>query len=310
MHYGPHTWPVWGNASITAFIESQRDTYKYIHDQALRLANKGYTPLEAAEMIELPDELGRKWYNRGYHGTLHHDVRAVYTKELGMWDGDPVSLHPPTPAESARRYVDLIGADRILAEGQRAIDDADYRWAAEILHKLVFAQPDNQAARNLQADAYEQMGYQAEGPQWRGIFLTAAKELREGVAPAVFATASPDTIMAMPIDILFDFAAVHVIGDQAAKADLRVYFTFTDLDETWTTWVRRGVLNARRGASPDTQLTISGPKAALVGVVLQPAGAAQLAQAGKIRLDGDESALATFAGLMDEFDPNFNIVTP
>lgn len=310
VHYGPHTWPVWGNASITAFIESQRDTYKYIHDQALRLANKGYTPLEAAEMIELPDEPGRKWYNRGYHGTLHHDVRAVYTKELGMWDGDPVSLHPPTPAESARRYVDLIGADRILAERQRAIDAADYRWAAEILHKLVFAQPDNQAARNLQADAYEQMGYQAEGPQWRGIFLTAAKELREGVAPAVFATASPDTIMAMPIDILFDFAAVHVIGDQAAKADLRVDFTFTDLDETWTTWVRRGVLNARRGASPDTQLTISGPKAALVGVVLQPAGAAQLAQAGKIRLDGDESALATFAGLMDEFDPNFNIVTP
>ena len=148
VHYGPHTWPVWGNGNLVPFIESQRDTYKFIHDQALRLANKGYTPLEAAEMIELPDDLGRKWHNRGYHGTLHHDVRAVYTKELGMWDGDPVSLHPHTPADSARRYVDLIGADQIMAEGQRAFDTGDYRWAAEILHKLVFADPDHQAARD------------------------------------------------------------------------------------------------------------------------------------------------------------------
>ena len=310
VHYGPHTWPVWGNANLVPFIESQRDTYKYIHDQALRLANKGYTPLEAAEVIELPDELGRKWHNRGYHGTLHHDVRAVYTKELGMWDGDPVSLHPHTPADSARRYVNLIGADQIMAEGQRAFDAADYRWAAEILHKLVFADPDNKAARELQADAYEQMGYQIEGPQWRGIFLTAARELREGALPASFATASPDTILAMPIDILFDFAAVHVIGDQAAKVNLRIDFTFTDLDETWTVWVNRGVLNARRGASPDTQLTVSGPKAALVGVVLQPAAAGQLAQADKIQLDGDESVLDSFAGLIDDFDPDFNIVTP
>jgi alkyl sulfatase BDS1-like metallo-beta-lactamase superfamily hydrolase len=310
VHYGPHTWPVWGNAEIVAFIESQRDTYKYIHDQALRLANKGSTPLEAAEVIELPEELGRRWFNRGYHGTLHHDVRAVYTKELGMWDGDPVSLHPHPPAESARRYVEFIGADRILAEGKRALDAADYRWAAEILHKLVFAQPDNQAARDLQADAYEQMGYQAEGPQWRGIFLTAARELREGVQPAAFATASPDTILAMPIDILFDFAAVHIIGDRSARADLRIGFAFTDLDETWTMWVRRGVLNARRGVSPGAQLTVFGPKAALVGVVLQPAAAGQLAQAGKIKLDGDPSVLATLAGLMDEFDPDFNIVTP
>lgn len=299
-----------GHANVVAFIESQRDTYQYIHDQALRHANKGYTPLEAAEIIELPTELGLKWHIRGYHGTLHHDVRAVYTKELGMWDGDPISLHRHPRVESAKRYVDLIGADRILAEGRRAFDAADYRWAAEILHKLVFAQPDNQDARNLQADTHEQMGYQIEGPQWRGIFLTAAKELRDGVAPAAFATASPDTILAMPIDILSDFAAVHLIGDKASQADIRIDFAFSDLDRTWTVWVRRGVLNARQGASPDTQLTVSGPKAALVGVVLQPAAAEKLAAAGKIQLDGDQSVLTEFAGLMDEFDPNFNIITP
>ena len=133
--------------------------------------------------------------------------------------------------------------------------------------------------------------------------------MREGPVPAVFATASPDTILAMSIDILFDFAAVHVIGE-AARIDLRIDFTFTDLDQTWTVWVKRAMLNARRGASPDAQLTVSGPKAALVGVVLQPAAAGQLAPAGKITLDGDESVLAAFAGLMDEFDPNFNIVRP
>ncbi|WP_240330429.1 alkyl sulfatase C-terminal domain-containing protein [Streptomyces sp. CB09001] len=167
---------------------------------------------------------------------------------------------------------------------------------------------------DLQADAYEQMGYQAEGPQWRGIFLTAAKELREGVVPAAFATASPDSILAMPIDILFDFAAVHLVGDKAATADLRIDFRFTDTDtdtdETWTMWVRRGVLNARRGASPDTRLTVSGPKPALVACLLKPADAERLARAGKITLDGDESALTTLAGLLDDFDPDFAVVTP
>jgi len=310
VHYGPHTWPVWGNEEVTSFLESQRDTYKYIHDQALRMANKGHTPLEAAEEIELPEELGRKWFNRGYHGTLHHDVRAVFTKELGMWDGDPVSLHPHPPVESARRLVDLVGADAIMAEGRRAFADADYRWATQILHALVFARPDDQAARDLQADAYEQMGYQAEGPQWRGILLTAARELREGVRPAAFATASPDTILAMPLDILFDYAAVHLIGDKAADADLRIDFRFTEADETWTMWVRRGVLNARRGASGDTRLTVTGPKAALVAVLLKPAAATDLAARGTITLDGDHGALDTLGSLLDDFDPDFPIVTP
>ncbi len=310
VHYGPHTWPVWGNEGVVTLLESQRDTYKYIHDQALRLANKGYTPLEAAEEIELPPALGRKWFNRGYHGTLHHDVRAVFTKELGMWDGDPVSLHPHPPVESARRFVELIGAERIMTEGRRAFEAADYRWVAQLLHTLVFAQPENQAARELQADAYEQMGYQAEGPQWRGILLTAAMELREGVQPATFATASQDTILAMPIDILFDFVAVHVIGEKAAESELRIDFRFTDLGQTWTMWVARGVLNARPGAGADVQLTVSGPKAALAGVLLRPAAAGQLAENGTIKLEGEEEVLATFAGLLDTFDPDFPIVTP
>lgn len=310
VHYGPHTWPVWGNEPVAAFIESQRDAYKYIHDQSLRLANKGYTPLEAAEEIELPEELRLNWANRGYHGTLHHDVRAVFTKELGMWDGDPVSLHPHPPVEAATRFVTFAGADNILAEGRRAFAEGDYRWAVDILHKLVFAQPDNAEAKNLQADAYEQMGYQAEGPQWRGIFLTAAKELREGAQPPAFVTASEDSILAMPLDILFDFVAVHVIGDKAADADIRIDFDFTDQAAQWTMWIKREVLNARTGTSPDAQLTVSGPKESLVGVLLKPAAAARLVEAGVVALDGDATALSGLAAVLDDFDPSFNMVTP
>ncbi|MFC8527263.1 alkyl/aryl-sulfatase [Nocardia sp. NPDC057227] len=309
VHYGPHTWPVWGTENIAALLESQRDTYKFIHDQALRLANRGYTPLEAAEILELPAELGRDWPNRGYHGTLHHDVRAVFTKELGMWDGDPVSLHPHPPVESARRLVAFAGADRILAEGRRAFDEGDYRWAVQILHALVFAEPENTEAKQVQADAYEQMGYQSEGPQWRGIFLSAAKELRAGTQPPPYVTASTDSILAMPIDLLFDFVAVHIVGERAADADIHLNLDFTDAGEQWNTWIRRGVLNARRGHSPKAQLTLAGPKQALVAALLRPDAVAGL-PAGALRLTGDEGALTRLGGLLDSFDPAFPIVTP
>ena len=310
VHYGPHTWPVFGNTEVVAFLESQRDTYKYIHDQAMRLANKGQSPIEAAEVVQLPDALGRKWFNRYYHGTLNHNVKAVFAKELGWWDGDPVSLYPLPPVESATRMVDLIGADRIMAEARRAYDAADYRWLVTLLHNLVFAQPDNQAARELQADAYEQLGYQAEGPQWRGIFLTAARELREGVITTGPSTVSEDTVLGMPVGLLLDYAAIHIIGEKAAGLDLRVNVEITDLGERWTFWVRNGVLNARMGAAADARLTVSGPKAAITGFLLKPAAARQLAQAGKLELKGDETVLDELAAVMDEFDPHFNMVTP
>jgi alkyl sulfatase BDS1-like metallo-beta-lactamase superfamily hydrolase len=234
----------------------------------------------------------------------------VFTKELGMWDGDPVSLHPHTPVDSAQRLVAMVGRDAILAEGRRAIEEADYRWAAQILHHLVFADPDDTEAQNLQADAYEQLGYQAEGPQWRGIYLTAAKELRDGILPAQFASASPDTILAMPIAILFDFVAIHLDGPAAADADVRLDFTFAGTGETWSVRVRNGVLNARPGASPDAQATLSGPKAALVGLLLQPGAATALLEKGAVTVTGDGSRIDAFIGLLVRFDADFAIVTP
>jgi alkyl sulfatase BDS1-like metallo-beta-lactamase superfamily hydrolase len=310
LHFGPHTWPLWDNGRVVEFIEHQRDAYKYIHDQALRLANHGYTPLEAAELIELPDELARAWENRGYHGTVHHNVRAVFTKELGVWDGDPVTIHPHPPEVAAQRYVDFIGADAILAEGRRAFDVADYRWAVEVLHHLVFAQPDHEEARELQADAYEQMGYQAEGPQWRGIFLTAARELREGVVALPITTPSRDTMAALSIRLLFDVAAIRIKGPDAGSADLHIDFEFTDHGETWAMWIARGVMHARSGRSRHAALTVSGPKVALAALLFQPGRARDLAGSGQVVLDGDTSALDELGRLVDTFDRDFNVVLP
>ncbi len=310
VHYGPHTWPVFGHDEVVDFLSSQRDTYKYIHDEALRMANKGLTAIEAAEIIELPDALGRRWWNREYHGTLHHNVRAVYHKELGLWDGDPVSLNPLPAVESSARYVDLIGADRLLEEGRRAIEAGDYRWATEILHKLVFADAESREARELLADAYEQLGYQAEGPQWRNIYLTMAQELRKGVTPQTLSTLSPDILLGMPVGLLFDFAAVRLIGPKAAMVDLRLDYVFTDLAETWGVTVRNGVLNARRGLSTNPQVTLTGTKAALTEAILRPTHVEDAVAAGRLTVAGDRSVVSQYAALLETFDPNFAIGTP
>lgn len=231
-------------------------------------------------------------------------------KELGFWDGDPATIYPLLPDETARRHVALIGRDKILAEGRQAIETGDYRWAVQVLHHLVWADPDDTEAKNLQADAYEQLGYQQEVPQYRAIFLTAARQLREGVIRGNASTVSEDIVLAMPIGLLFDFAAVHIIGEAAARADIRINFTFTDSGQDWTMRVRNGVLNARQGHDDGAPLTVAGPKIALSGVLLRPAQAGEIITKAGLKTAGDLSALQTFASLMDAFDPGFDMVTP
>ena len=312
VNYGPHTWPVWGNANVVSFIESQRDTYKFIHDQALRLANKGYTPLEAAEVIELPEELGRKWFNRGYHGTLHHDVRAVYTKELGMWDGDPVSLHPHTAGRLGeavrgpdRRREDPRRGRAGVRRGRLPVGRGDPAQAG--VRRARQPGRARTAGRRVRADGLPGRGsavarhlpHRGQGAA-RGRRAGRVRHRQPGHASWPCRSTSCSTS-----------PPCTSTATKAAEVDLRIDFAFTDLDQTWTMWVRRGVLNARRGASPDTQLTVSGPKAALVGVVLQPAARGP---AGPGRTDHARRrpwrCSTAFAGVIDEFDPNFNIVTP
>lgn len=311
VHYGPHTWPVWGNERINYFLCSQRDAYKYIHDQTLRLANHGLTPIEIAEVLTLPEQLAKDWWNQNYHGTVNHDVKAVYTKELGWFDGNPANLYPLPPAQSAKRYVEAIGgADAVITAGRTAFEAGDYRWVTELVGKAVFADPANQEARDLQADAFEQLGYQADAPQWRNIFLSAAKELREGIAPGTVATASADTIAAMPLDLLLDFIAVRLNGPKAAPQEITINLAITDIDDPYSIQVKNGVLHHWKRPSKGATLTLTLPRLALVGVFFQPASLDAGIQTGHITTDGDLDALRTLLGLLDDFEPNFNLVEP
>jgi len=181
IFFASHHWPIWGRERVRDFLEKQRDLYKYMHDQTLRLANNGYTPREIAEQIALPASLDKEFYNRGYYGTLSHNSKAVYQHYLGWYDGNPANLNPLPPEESAMYYVKYMGgADNILDMATRSFDEGDYRWVAEVLNHLIFAEPGNKKARRLLAKTYDQMGYQAESGVWRSVYLSAAYELRHG----------------------------------------------------------------------------------------------------------------------------------
>lgn len=181
IYFGSHHWPIWGAEKIRTFLTEQRDTYKFIHDQSVRLLNAGHTAEEIAEMIKLPASLSTSFSTRGYYGTLKHNAKAVYQGYLGWYDGNPANLDPLPASQTAARYVDLMGgADEVFEQAEEAFDDGDYRWAAELLNKLVFADADNEDARQLLAKTYDQLGYQSESAPWRDIYLTGAYELRHG----------------------------------------------------------------------------------------------------------------------------------
>jgi len=180
---GQHHWPTWGSDNIVAFLAKQRDLYKYIHDQSLRLMNKGWRPAEIAEAMDLPPDLAREWSVRGYYGTISHNAKAVYQRYLSWYDGNPANLNPLPPVAAATKAVAYMGgAAAVLTRARSDFAKGEYRWVAQVANQLVFAEPDNSEARELAADALEQLGYQAESATWRNAYLYAAKELREGVA--------------------------------------------------------------------------------------------------------------------------------
>ncbi|MGD9648934.1 MAG: alkyl/aryl-sulfatase, partial [Pirellulales bacterium] len=259
--FAPHHWPVWGNAELVDHIEKYRDTFKYIHDQSLRLANQGYTMIEVAEQLELPESLARNWSSRGYYGTVNHNAKAVYNFYLGYFSGNPAELHPLPPADAAHRYVEFMGgAAAVLEKAQRSFDAGEYRWVAQVVNHVVQAEPENEAARHLLADALEQLGYQAESGPWRNFYLSGALELRRGVeksdAPRV---GSADILRNLPRDQFFDFLAVRLNGPRAAGKQLSLVFHFTDLDEHHTVIVKNAVLHQRPEAieSPDVELALA-----------------------------------------------------
>jgi alkyl sulfatase BDS1-like metallo-beta-lactamase superfamily hydrolase len=308
-----HQWPIWGRDRAIEVLEGQRDLYKYLHDQTLRLANHGYTGAEIAEMLTLPDGLARRWYNRGQYGTVSHNVKAIYQRYLGWFDGNPAHLNPLPPVPASERYVEFMGgAQTVLDKARRAYERGEYRWVAEVVNHVVEAEPNNQPARQLQADALEQLGYQAESPAWRNFYLTGALELRRGVPklpPRPFASA--DVVAGMTSEMIFDAFAVRLNGPRAAGKVLRLNYVLSDTNEQFLVAVEHGVLNywaAKQSPKADATITLTRP--VLNQIIAGAATFEQKAAAGEVRVDGDRGALSDFMALMDDFAFWFDIVTP
>lgn len=312
VKFQSHHWPRWGNASIVDYFKKQRDLYKYIHDQSVRLMNMGYTGEEISEQITLPPELNDFWPNRGYYGTLRHNSRAVYQRYMGWYSGNPSDLDNLPPEMVGPKYVEFMGGEQaLLKKAKASFDKGEYRWVAEVLKHLVFANPNNQEGKLLLADALEQLGYQAESGPWRSVYLQGAYELRNGVpTTGATVTASPDTIRAMSPSMLFDYLAVRINPEKAAGKKMVINMDFTDIGEQHTLSLENAVLNhtTRYAAKPDVTLTLS--KQTLDDIQLGQGTLEQKIASGEIKVQGNQQTFSDFVGLLDKFNFWFNIVTP
>lgn len=313
--FAQHHWPVWGSDRLVDYLQHHRDLYRYLHDQTLRLANRGLTPTEIAAAVELPPALARTWSCRGYYGTVSHNVRAVYQRYLGFFDGNPAHLDPYPPQEAARRLVQLAGGlDGILGAAERAFAEGDYRWAAELASHALFAQPDSRRASELEADALEQLGYQAESAAWRNIYLVGAHELRHGPpAPRPARVASADVARALSTEQLWDALGTRIDGPRAWDAKIAVRWSFIDIGEDWLVTVERGALSAlpvAAGASPQAHASLTLKRSAFDALMLKERDPAELLGSGELELEGDATKVLQLLGLIDEGDGAFAIVTP
>ncbi|MFJ4387182.1 alkyl/aryl-sulfatase [Pseudomonas sp. NPDC089408] len=311
--YAMHHWPVWGNKEVRDQLSSQRDMYRYINDETLRLANKGYTMTEIAEQVKLPSGIANRFSNRGYYGSLNHNVKATYVLYLGWFIGNPATLWELPPDEQAKRYVDMMGgSEAVLKKAKEYYDKGDFRWVAEVVNHVVFAEPNNQTAKNMQADALEQLGYQAESGPWRNFYLTGAKELREGVKQLPTPdTASPDTVKAMDLDLFFDYLAMRLKGPEVAEKHITLNLDFTDLKQQYTLEMVNGVLNHTEGMqAKNADASISLTRDTLNKLMLKETTLKDATTAGSVKIDGAEGKLEELMSYMDNFEFWFPIVTP
>jgi alkyl sulfatase BDS1-like metallo-beta-lactamase superfamily hydrolase len=311
VKFQSHHWPKWGNTEINEYLKKQRDLYRYIHDQTVRLMNMGYTGHEIAEIIELPPELNSFWAGRGYYGSLKHNSRAIYQRYMGWYDGNPVNLDSLPPEPAAKKYIEYMGgADAVLTKARADFERGEYRWVAEAAQRVVFADPSNEAAKMLLADSLEQLGYQAESGPWRSIYLQGAYELRNGVPTfKTKGTASPDVIRAMTPEMLFDFLAVRLNGERAAGNTIGINIEFTDMGKSYGLRVENAVLNHGQALrEPDATLSLS--KETLDRVQLGETTIADAAKSGDLKIVGDADAVRHFFSMLETPDFWFNIVTP
>nr|F8KAY7.1 RecName: Full=(R)-specific secondary-alkylsulfatase; Short=(R)-specific sec-alkylsulfatase; AltName: Full=Inverting sec-alkylsulfatase Pisa1; AltName: Full=Inverting secondary alkylsulfatase 1; AltName: Full=Type III (R)-specific secondary-alkylsulfatase; Flags: Precursor [Pseudomonas sp.]CCA63329.1 sec-alkylsulfatase [Pseudomonas sp. DSM 6611] len=307
-----HNWPVWGGDKVRTYLADQRDMYAFLNNRALNLMNKGLTLHEiAAEVSKLPGELDRKWYLRSYYGALSTNLRAVYQRYLGFYDGNPANLDPFPPVEAGKRYVEAMGgADAVLKQMRAAIDKGDYRWAVQLGNHLVFADPANKDARALQADAMEQLGYQTENALWRNMYMTGAMELRHGV-PTYDSRGKSEMGRALTPDMFFDLLAIRLDTDKAVGHDMTLNWVFEDLKQDIALTLRNGVLTQRVGSlNPKADVTVKLTKPTLDQIAARKLDLPTAIKQGTVKLDGDGKKLGEFFGLLDSFSPKFNIVEP
>ena len=315
LMFASHHWPRWGTDDVAEFLRHQRDLYRWMHDQTMRLANKGLVPTEIAEELELPKAFTDQIHTRGYYGALVHNAKAVYQRYLGWYDGNPAHLWMRTPVDAGTRYVELAGgAEALLAHAQAAYDVGDYRWVAEVVNHLVFADPANQAARGLQADALEQLGYQAESATWRNAYLTGAQELRQGPPPARPAPSRRGFAVALTVDMVFDAIAIRLKSEDVVSEHVITNWQFTDLDESEASWVlaleNQAIHHVCGRHDADAAVTVTLTKDLLVDISGGVVSFIDAVGDGLIALDGDPSALITIFGNLDTFETGFAIVEP
>ncbi|MBD8058200.1 MBL fold metallo-hydrolase [Cellulomonas sp. JH27-2] len=308
--FASHHWPTWGKERVIELISQQRDIYAYLHDQTLRLLNKGLTGPEIAEEIQLPPALHNAWNTHGYYGSVSHNVKAIYQRYLGWFDGNPAHLWEHTPVEKATRYVEFMGgADAVVEKARASFDEGDYRWVAEVLNHVVFADENHAAARELLADTYEQLGYGSENGTWRDFYLSGATELRDGQFGTPTETTAPDVIGQLSPSMLFDAIAIQIDGPKAWDENLSIDVVLSDVDERYRLRLANGVLTYSSAPQQgDADVTLTGTRRALPALAagLTPDALAN----AKIEVSGDASVLARLGAVLDPGDKNFAIVTP
>lgn len=303
-----HGWPRFGAGEVAEYLALHRDSYAYLHDQSVRLMNKGFTGEEIAAQIALPPALLGQWYNRPYYGSLSFNARAVYQYYMGWYDANPVHLAPLPPEDGGRRYVEALGGPaRVRELAGAAYEKGDYGWAAELLNRLVFADGQDEAAKDLLAKSYQQLAWQSENSLARNMYLTGALELRKG--PSVPSRPGDGGFLGvLPSSDVFDMLATRVAPEKTGTGRLRIRFVFTDrAKEAVVMQIANGVMTHSLAAISDpVDATVTGNRPEILARVMGTAAG----KAGDIQIAGDAGALDRLASWLDQPDPRFPIVTP
>jgi len=311
--FNSHHWPVWGNERALEYLRSQRDTYRYIHDQTLRLANQGHTPREIAAQLGLPSTLRNRFANRDYYGTVRHNAKAVYQAYFGWYDANPANLDPLPPVEAAVKYVAAMGgAGKVVELAQAAHDAGEDQWAATLLNHVVFAEPANAAAKALLASVYDQLGFRAESGPWRDVYLTGAYELRNGAqGSALDPSRAVGLLRNTSVEQFLDSMSVRLDGPGADGKRLKFNFVFTDVGETHVLEVENAVLHHRRAEpAADADATVRLTRDLLLRLGIGDAGVKDLVMSDAFDVEGSRLKLLSFLSLLDKPDGQFAIVTP